>query len=268
MIKDFHMHSSFSSDSSSDPEEMIKSSINKGLAEICFTDHMDIDMPGAEPGYDFIFDPEEYFDKLSALRDEYSDRIRINIGIELGLQTHIVSEMEELVNKYPFDFVIGSTHVVNGKDPYYKEYFEGRSDHDAFLEYFEYIYENIKAFKGFDVVGHIDYALRYTPTKGYELKYSEYGDILDAILNEIIDSGLGIELNTAGLRFGMNHPNPHEDVIKRYRQLGGDIITVGADAHTPESIGYAFHKVRDILTECGFTHYNVFHGREAVYIPL
>ena len=153
-------------------------------------------------------------------------------------------------------------------NPYYDEYFEGRSGHDAFLEYYESILENLHAYKGFDVYGHLDYALRYAPNKGYTLDYKEFGDILDAILTEIVDSGLGIELNTAGLRFGMNHPNPHEDVIRRYRELGGDIITVGSDAHSPESIGYAFHKVKDILTECGFTHYNVFHGREAVYIPL
>ena len=92
--------------------------------------------------------------------------------------------------------------------------------------------------------------------------------MLDAILKEIVDSGLGIELNTAGLRFNMGHPNPHEEVIKRYREFGGDIITIGADAHTPESVGYAFHQVKDILTECGFEYYCIFHGRQPVYIRL
>ncbi|MBR5337422.1 MAG: histidinol-phosphatase HisJ family protein [Lachnospiraceae bacterium] len=266
--RDFHMHTYFSSDSEASLDVMVERALSLGLDEICFTDHMDIDLPGAVPGNDFLFDPDDYFEKMQKLREQYADRIRINIGVELGLQTHIVREMEELTNKYPFDFVIGSSHVVHRKDPYYDEYFEGRSGHDAFLEYYESILENLHAYKGFDVYGHLDYALRYAPNKGYTLDYKEFGDVLDAILTEIVDSGLGIELNTAGLRFGMNHPNPHEDVIRRYRELGGDIITVGSDAHSPESIGYAFHKVKDILTECGFTHYNVFHGREAVYIPL
>ncbi len=268
MTQDFHMHCSFSSDSPSLPEDMVNSAINKGLTEICFTDHMDVDMPGATTDMPFTFDTDEYFRIMTALKDEYKDKIKIRIGVELGLQPQLAGYYEEYVSKYPFDFIIGSTHVVNGKDPYYKDYFEGRSDHEAFMEYFEYIHENIKAFKGFDVVGHIDYALRYTPTPGYVLDYKEFGDILDAILTEVVDSGLGIELNTAGLRFNMGHPNPHEDVIKRYRQLGGDIITIGSDAHTPESIGYAFHQVKDILTECGFTHYNIFRTREPIYISI
>ena len=268
MKQDFHMHTSFSSDSQADPEEMIESAINKGLTGICFTDHQDWDMPGATPDMSFTFDTEAYFEKMTALRERYKDKIDINIGVELGLQEHLAEKYTEFTSKYPFDLIIGSIHAVNGKDPYYKEYFEGRSDHEAFMEYFECTYENIKAFKGFDVCGHIDYALRYTPTSGYVLDYKEFGDILDAILKEIVDSGLGIELNTAGLRFNMGHPNPHEDVIKRYREFGGDIITIGADAHTPESVGYAFHQVKDILTECGFEYYCIFHGRQPVYIRL
>ncbi len=246
MTKDFHIHCSFSSDSPSTPEEMIESSINKGLTEICFTDHMDVDMPGATPDMPFTFDTDEYFKKMRKLQAEYADRIKINIGVELGLQPHLAKYYEEYTARYPFDFVIGSVHVVNGKDPYYKEYFEGRSDHEAFLEYFEYTYECIKAYKGFNVLGHLDYATRYTPNKGYVLDYTEFSDIIDAILKELISSGIGLELNTAGLRYG-KHPNPHEDVIRRYRELGGTYITVGSDAHTPDVIAYAFHKADEIL---------------------
>ncbi len=209
---------------------------------------MDIDMPGATPDMPFTFDADEYFKKMREMQQKYADRIKINIGVELGLQPHLAAYYTEYTNKYHFDHIIGSVHIVHGKDPYYKEYFEGRSDHDAFLEYFECTYECIRAFKGFDVLGHLDYAIRYTPNKGYVLDYSEYSDILDAILKELISSGIGLEINTSGWRYG-DHPHPHEDVIARYKELGGTYITVGSDAHTPESIAYAFLKAKEILSQ-------------------
>ena len=92
--------------------------------------------------------------------------------------------------------------------------------------------------------------------------------ILDAILNKIISNDLGIELNTAGFKYGLNHPNPHEDIIRRYKELGGEIITVGSDGHRPEHMAYDFHKVKDILISCGFNHYNRFDKRKAIAIDI
>ena len=138
----------------------------------------------------------------------------------------------------PFDFVIGSSHVVHGYDPYYKEYFKGREESACYREYFESILENLEAFSGMDVYGHIDYVVRYGPNQNKEYSYERYRDILDEILRTIIDKNLGIELNTGGFHYGLGEPNPCRAVIRRYRELGGEVITVGADAHAPAKIAY------------------------------
>ena len=83
-----------------------------------------------------------------------------------------------------------------------------------------------------------------------------------------IQKGKGIELNTAGFKYGLGHPNPTESILKRYRELGGEIITIGADAHAPEHVAYDFDKVPAILKAAGFRYYTVFELRKPKFIPL
>lgn len=135
-------------------------------------------------------------------------------------------------------------------------------------EYFESILENIAAFDGFDVYGHIDYVVRYGPNKNANYSYQKYADIIDEILKALIIKGKGIEINTGGFKYGLGHPNPAEDIIKRYHELGGEIITIGADAHQPEHVAFDFEKVPSILKEAGFTHYTVFKNRKPEFIPI
>lgn len=107
-----------------------------------------------------------------------------------------------------------------------------------------------------------------TVNKNRDYSYEKYHAILDAILRRIIELGKGIELNTGGYHYGLGQPNPCTEIIRRYRELGGEIITIGADAHTPDKIGYDFDKAAQVLHDCGFTYYNVFRGRKAEYINL
>lgn len=269
MKADYHLHTSFSSDSDTEPEIMIKKAIELGLEEICITDHMDKDFPVEVYHLDFEFDLKEYFEKINSLKEKYKNQISIKIGIELGLQTHLADVYTNLLSYYDFDFAIGSVHLVNRIDPYYPEFFEGRSSYEAYMEYFEAVLSNLDAYTGYDVFGHIDYIFRYGPDSDcFKFDYKVYGDILDAILNKIISKDLGIELNTAGFKYGLNHPNPHEDIIRRYKELGGEIITVGSDGHRPEHMAYDFHKVKNILISCGFNHYNRFDKRKAIAIDI
>ena len=120
------------------------------------------------------------------------------------------------------------------------------------MEYFESILENISAYDGFDVYGHIDYVVRYGPNRNREYSYGRYKDILDEILKKLISMGKGIELNTGGYHYGLGEPNPCTAVIRRYRELGGEIITIGADAsavlvqfrNVPEFYPYIYLKVQ------------------------
>lgn len=266
MFWDQHMHCNFSGDSDALPEDMIKASIAHGLSGICFTDHLDYDYP-EEPNI-FLLDFDNYFKALSDLREKYADKISVNIGIELGLQPQAVGQNLAVAEKYPFDFIIGSSHVVNHMDPYYPEFFAGRDEDAAYMEYFESVLENINSGVDFDVYGHIDYVVRYGPNKNAFYTYEKFKDIIDEILTQLISKGKGIEVNTGGFKYGLGHPNPTEDIIKRYRELGGEIITMGADAHVPEYVAYEFGKTAQIIKNCGFKYYTVFKNRKAEFIPL
>lgn len=260
------MHCNFSGDSDALPEDMIKAGIAHGLSGICFTDHLDYDYP-EEPNI-FLLDFDNYFKALSDLRKKYVDKISVNIGIELGLQPQAAGQNLAVAEKYPFDFIIGSSHVVNHMDPYYPEFFAERNEDEAYMEYFESVLENINSGVDFDVYGHIDYVVRYGPNKNAFYTYEKFKDIIDEILTQLISKGKGIEVNTGGFKYGLGHPNPTEDIIRRYRELGGEIITMGADAHVPEYVAYEFGKTAQIIKNCGFKYYTVFKNRKAEFIPL
>ena len=267
MSWDTHVHSSFSGDCSYEPEIMAQAGVRKNLKGICFTDHMDYDYP-KEPDT-FLLDLDSYASHYeNRLRPQFEGKITLLHGIELGLQPHLAGKHRELLSRYQFDFVIGSTHVVHHMDPYYREYFEGKSEENAYREYFESVLKNIQAFDGFDVCGHLDYIVRYGPDKNKYYRYETYRDVIDEILKFLIAHGKGIEINTAGYAKGLGQPHPAIDIIKRYRGLGGEIITIGSDAHAPENLAASFQKIPEILSACGFSYFTVFKKRKPEFIPV
>lgn len=268
ILWDCHMHSSFSADSDTPMEVMIHRAVETGLQGITFTEHLDPDYPVTPDNLDFSLNIPAYKEKLAELSDIYKDKIQVRFGIELGLQMHLGEYFDSLLSQTPFDFVIGSSHLVHGYDPYYPEFFEGRKEFLCYMEYFESILENISAYDGFDVYGHIDYVVRYGPEKNRQYSYGRYKDILDEILKRLIFMGKGIELNTGGYHYGLGEPNPCVAVIRRYRELGGEIITIGADAHTPDKVAYAFDRAACVLEDCGFRYYTVFKNRHPEFISL
>lgn len=266
MLWDMHMHTYFSGDSEAAPESMITAAKNKGLSGLCFTDHMDIDYPD-DPAL-FLLDTDRYITNMTRLSAKYAGSFPVRIGIELGLQPHLADQHRNIVSSSPFDFVIGSSHVVHGMDPYYPSYYEGKTEDEAYAEYFSSILENILVFDDFDVYGHIDYVVRYGPNKNKYYSYEKFHEIIDEILRALIIRGKGIEINTGGFKYGLGHPNPTEAVLKRYRELGGEIVTLGSDAHAPEHVAYDFHKVPAILTSYGFKYFTIFHNRTPEFILL
>ncbi len=260
---DFHMHSSFSGDSDTPMEEMILKAIELGLTHMCFTEHNDFDFPVTEETPEGMFDlnPDAYLFDLLKYRKKYEDHINVLFGMELGLQPHLLRQNSILAKSYDFDFIIGSSHICNKKDPYFPPFYEGRSEEEAYLEYFESILKNIKKFSNFDVYGHLDYVVRYGPNKDQNYTYEKYQDILDPILKLLIENGKGIELNTGGLKNGLKEFNPCSAILKRYRELGGEIITIGSDAHTPDNIAAHFEKATEVLLDCGFKYYTIFEKR-------
>ena len=265
---DMHVHTAFSGDSRADPYLVADEAVKKGLGGLCITDHVDFDYP-VELDISFDVDMASYFTELLALKKNYEDVLDVRIGIELGLQTHITEKLKAFVETYSqLDFIIGSSHIVNGRDPYYPEYFEGRTQKAAYLEYFESVLENVRIFDGFDVYGHLDYIVRYGPEKNKDYSYTEYADIIDEILRQLIERGKGIELNTAGYRYGLGQPNPCEDIVKRYRELGGEIITLGSDAHEPKDVGSGFAAACGILKSAGIKYIASFRKRKPEFFRI
>ena len=266
MRADVHMHSTFSSDSKSCPEEMILGSIEKGLEMICFTDHYDKD--NMDWGPEDIFDPEEYFRILLPLREKYKEQIEVRIGVETGLQPHLADYYGEFVRKYPFDQVIGSVHSIQRSDIADGHFFKTCTDEEVYRMPFEETLLDVQSDSSFDVLGHLDYVVRYGKEKEAQYSYKKYSELIDEILRTLIAKGKGLELNMAGLKYGLPFAHPHPDVLRRYKELGGEIITVGADGHKPEHIAYDFHKAEDILKESGFRYYAEFRERQPFFKRL
>lgn len=270
ITSDYHLHSYFSGDSDTPMETMILKGIELGLTEMCFTEHNDFDYPVTEshPSGFFELNPDAYLYDFLTLRGKYADRIHLRFGVEIGLQPHLARLNAAFVNVHDYDFVIGSSHLCNGKDPYYPSFYEGRPQEDAYREYFESILENLKSYSNFDVYGHLDYVVRYGPKKDEGYSYEMYREIFDQILIRLIDMEKGLEVNTGGLAKGLREPHPCVGILKRYRELGGEIITTGSDAHAPEQIACAFDRTAEILKECGFRYYATFEKRSPSFHKL
>ena len=247
------------------PEDMVESAIAKGLSVICFTDHYDKD--NLDWGDEAIFDVESYFQKMIELQEEYRDQIDIRIGAEIGMQPYLAEYYQNFMAQHPFDFVIGSVHSVLEHDVAL-DFFQKHSDPEGYKIYFEEMLQDVQKIKSYDVLGHLDYIVRYSNqgSKGFDL--NDYMDIIEEILKQVIAHGKGIEMNMSGLKYGLGAPHPQPEIIKRYRELGGEIITVGADGHIPEHIAYDYHLADDILKSCGFKYYTEFKGRKPLFVKI
>ena len=230
---DYHLHTKVSFDSKEEPENILAAAVARGLREICFTDHYDYnDDP---KGKHDLFTLAEYsaaYDSLS------SDRILIRRGVEFGLTPWNRAELSALTDVRSFDFVIGSVHCIDGHDPYEAVYWQGKSVQDGFRRYLEQVLACVRAHDGFDVLGHINYACKSpnNPTMEY-LHYADHREICDEIMRELVRRGKGMEINTSGIdRVGA--PLPSREYIERFRELGGEIITVGSDAHVADLVGH------------------------------
>ncbi len=276
MLYDAHMHTSFSGDCEADPIDMITSAKQKKLFGLTFTDHLDWDFPSVPHFFDL--DLDRYLPEMRKIINQFSDEdFMIQVGIELGLQTHLAEQHHKLLSEQSFDFVIGSIHQVDGVDPYYDSYFEGRSIKSAYKEYFDTTLLNVKAFMEFDTLGHLDYICRYGKRFAINhpdikedgiLSYADFSEVIDEILSLLIKNDKALEVNTAPYRQKFPEPNPSRDILKRYRELGGRLLTIGADAHTPKDIAIGFDGLPALLKECGFDSFYVYKKRRPVEYPL
>ncbi|MHC6179508.1 histidinol phosphate phosphatase [Clostridium sp. JNZ X4-2] len=237
---DTHVHTIFSTDSDMKIESAKKSAEENGLSFI-ITEHMDINFPKDNL---FCFDVDKYYDEYSKWRND-----NLLLGIELGMKEDCVKESKKLIENNSFDYVIGSIHLVENKDLYYPDYYEGKTKDEAYFKYFQVMLNNLGYFDFIDSLGHIDYIARYAKFKNNELYYSEFSDIIDQILKKLIEKDKCLELNTRRLHSDSSVKNIL-DIYKRFNELGGKCITVGSDAHDPSAIGANFKTAGEIAQLC------------------
>lgn len=265
---DSHLHSTYSTDGSSTITEIANQAINANLTSITITDHFDYDHP--DLGERGLIDIHRYLSAIQKANEQFSGALVIKAGLELGFQDHLIERNDALASAFPFDFIIGSVHNVNGADlggPR-AAFFQDKTMHEAREAYLSSILYFAKRSRSFDVVAHIDYIVRYGNPERIPLLHGDHADLLDDLFRTLIERGKGIEINTSGLRYRLDYPHPHATILKRYRELGGEIITVGSDAHKAADVAFGFGETESLLISLGFSHYCVFSNRKPEFIPL
>lgn len=267
MIPDYHVHTSYSPDSKMEPEEAIRAAIEAGVSEICFTEHMDLGhhMELYDRAPDFVGMEET----ISRLQKKYPE-IGIRKGIEVGYISDTAKQTAEVLDGQKFDFVLLSTHCADGLDCGLPESKRGRDKITAYKRYLETVYDSVvddRLTEYYDCISHIGYIAKGLHYEENSFPYELFPELMDKILSEIIKKGKGIEVNTSGIDRG-GHVLPHPSIIRRYRELGGRIITIGSDAHKSEKVGAYIKEAIAIVAEAGFQEITLFQNREPRFVAI
>ncbi|MBP1968543.1 histidinol-phosphatase (PHP family) [Virgibacillus natechei] len=253
---DYHIHSDFSADCETPMEKTIEQAMKIGVEELCFTEHIDYEYPDESIVFEFNLD--RYDKKIKEMQEAYGEQVRIKKGIEIGVQPHLLSRYESLMQKEVFDFVICSMHTTEKKDLHSGNFYKNYTIDEAFQLYYEELLYCVKNYKDFDVLGHVDLVKRYTKEKSSK----DFHDILTEIFKEIIPQGKGIEWNTSGVRHGMKSAMPSIDIVKLYKECGGEIITIGSDSHVDSTLAYHYKDTLESLQSIGFDYVTTFSDRK------
>ena len=284
-IPDYHLHSLYSTDCSSELERIIDSSQKKGLSSICLTDHNDYDFPDTPSKIRFDLDIDNYLATLSWLKQKLLPTFDLRIGVEQGIMPSSCEALNSFSQEHRgIDFIIASSHVVNNHDPYYEEswFNDDGSEIDQYQMYkmyFEEMLQNVTNLTDYNVYGHMDYIFRYGPksranfevvtSELFEKKYFPiFRDLIHDILKKIIENGKGIEINTGSLYRGMDFMHPHTLILQMYKELGGEILTFGSDSHDYQHIGYHFDEAAEMARSLGFKYYCTFKNMKPEFHTL
>jgi len=261
---DYHTHTSFSDDSSARMDHMIEAAYFLGFREIAVTDHYDPKYPNRDLPFDLDF--KSYHCQLDEMRSLYSNRIKVIKGIEIGLQKKAIEECRAAASAYDYDFIIASFHCAQNKELYGGDFFKNKTVDQAYIDFYKYVRDCLTEYKDYSVLGHINIIDRYA---GSIPQDHVYMDIVEEILKIIISDGKGIEINTSSFRYGMgDRMTPALSILRLYKSLGGEIVTIGSDAHFPEDVGYKLDFLPEFLKAQGFRHITTFEGLRAIQNPI
>ena len=267
-MTDTHNHSEFSFDGKRTTAcRSAQSAFDKGLSGIVFTDHYDIYIPDVPRPQDFDIAAQQA--EIERVQSLFPKSFKVLKGIEIGLNPHSLEQAREVIRTHSFDQVIASVHYLADSDPYYGCFFEGKDWKTAYGQYLEAIYEGITGLGDFDIAGHFDYVVRYAPYPQDGITYRDFSDVLDTIFRYLIENGKGLELNTKSCSGSRGRKTSLDtNLLLRYREMGGEIITLGSDSHTPDHVGENFGDYARLLKELGFRWSSHYEKRQLVQLPL
>ncbi len=238
--------------------------IARGIREIVFTDHLDFG-PADPPDY---FHPAEYMAEIERCRARYGHQLTIRAGIEVGEPHLFAEEVKPILAECDFDFVLGSAHYADGLQVAWEEPYFEQPLHQAYEAYFRQVVR-VAEEGDFDVLGHIDLVKREARKFGKDYDGPEpYGDIIRTALRSVIERGKGIEINTSPLYRGQPEACPSLEILRWYRELGGEILTVGSDAHTASFVGSCLDLAVEMARAAGFTRLATFEKRRLSWIAI
>jgi histidinol-phosphatase (PHP family) len=272
---DNHNHSQFSFDGKKTTiEKSALSAKNKGLGGICFSDHCDFYVPPMKAAFENLV--PEYFDvpQQQAEIDRVSGLIcdkKFNIlkGIEIGMYEECREQIQKVLNDNKFDQIIASVHYIDRTDPYYGGFYDGKDWKQAYGRYLETIYREMTWLKDFDIMAHYDYIARYAPYPQASIRYRDFSDIFDEMFTYLTQEGKALEINTKSYQdYKGRTPQLDLDLLRRYKEMGGELISLGSDSHDPERPGDKFGHYAELLKSLGFRWTAHYENRKPVCIAL
>ena len=274
-LYDNHNHSQFSFDGGrTSVGKTVNSAIGKGLAGVCFTDHCDFFVPPMKAKYEEyvpeVFDVEARNAEIDKVNAKCPQDFHVFKGIEIGVQKSERDKIAAHLEKYSFDEIIASVHYLDDTDPFWGGYYEGKTWRYAYGHYLETLYdEMIWLGDRFDIMGHYDYVTRYAPYPECSILYKDFPDILDSMLRYLAENGKALEINTKTYQdFKGRTPVLDKNILMRYRELGGEIISLGSDSHDADRVGFNFERTAALVSRCGFRYLAHFDKRKPVMLPI
>lgn len=273
VLIDYHTHTLHSIDARGSVPELVEVAQACGITELAVTDHVDFVPSDESCGF---FRPMEYLEDVKAIQAKPGTGVNVLSGIELGIEPLYLDQAKKVAGMLFYrqlDFVIGSIHAVDGV-LLGQSYYANRSRRQAFVDYLTDLkkaVEETTALHLFDVVGHFDLVKRYAPAGFVNGWLDEATDVVEDVLRAIINSGVGLEVNVSGLRQAPKEQFPGLAVLRMYRQLGGEIVTVGSDSHTPLTLSQSvplLEKGLEVVREAGFKYICSFRQRRPRFLAL
>lgn len=278
MLLDCHTHTANSPDGQNTVAEHCERAIELGLKAMAITDHCEVNRYYEAEHYEIRPD-EKYHDynfkvcyenslvETARAKEIYKGKLNLICGIELGQSAYDAELSEKLISDDRIDFVIGSLHELPGRDDFaFIDY--TKEDVNKLMEQNFTEILNMCHLGKFDVLGHLTYALRYASNYGVKIDLKPFDEIITDIFRAVIFNGKGIEINTSGLRQKYGKTFPTYEYIKLYRDLGGEIITIGSDAHTTEDLGKGISDGIALAKKAGFNRIAYFIKRKPHFINI